>query len=214
MPSDAVVALVLAAGRARRFGNDKRLAQLPQRGPLLAATLESLRPHFSEIRVVVGIEDDPVHLGIAKDIGSIFVESTEHGMGASLAAGIRMLRDESQAAAVAVVLGDMPWVSRESYALLCTQASDRAIVRPFYRGQDGHPVLFGRCFWGSLQQLTGDEGARSVVRRHRDACIEIEVQDPGVVQDVDRPADLAWSRHSGAEGHTMRLWSGCGRCPG
>ncbi|MDN3557361.1 nucleotidyltransferase family protein [Halomonas maura] len=197
MPSDAVVALVLAAGRARRYGSDKRLAHLPQRGPLLAATLATLRPHFGEIRVVLGIEDDPVHLGIAKDIGIIVADTAEQGMGASLAAGIRALSTESQALAVAVMLGDMPWLSEDTFALLCSRASDRAIVRPFYRGQGGHPVLFGRCFWGSLEQLTDDEGARSVVRRHRDACIEIKVQDPGVMEDVDRPVDLAWARRSG-----------------
>lgn len=56
----------------------------------------------------------------------------------------------------------------------------------------------GRC-WPSHwpPQLTGDEGARSVVRRHRHACIEIEVQDPGVVQDVDRPEDLDWAGYGG-----------------
>ncbi|MBW6390842.1 nucleotidyltransferase family protein [Billgrantia antri] len=197
MAADAVVALVLAAGRARRFGNDKRLAHLPQRGPLLAATLASLRPHFGEIRVVVGLEDDPVHLGIAKDVGTIVAETAEQGMGASLAAGIRALSIESQAFAVAVMLGDMPWLSEDTLALLCSRASDRSIVRPFYRGQGGHPVLFGRCFWGSLEQLTDDEGARSVVRRHGADCIEIAVQDPGVVQDVDRPWDLDGARRNG-----------------
>lgn len=197
MPSDAVVALVLAAGRARRFGNDKRRACLPGRGALLAATLATLRPHFADIRVVLGIEDDAISLGIAKDIGVIVAEAAELGMGESLAAGIRALSTERQApaVAVAVVLGDMPWLSKDTFALLCSRASERAIVRPYYRGRGGHPVLFGRCFWGSLEQLTGDEGARSVVRRHRDACIEIEVQDPGVVQDVDRPEDLDWAGH-------------------
>lgn len=197
MPSDAVVALVLAAGRASRFGNDKRRACLPGRGTLLAATLATLRPHFADIWVVLGIEDDPISLGIAKDIGVIVAESAEQGMGESLAAGIRALSIESQAPAVAVVLGDMPWLSKDTFALLYSRASERVIVRPCYRGRGGHPVLFGRCFWDSLEQLTGDEGARSVVRRYQDACIEIEVQDPGVVRDVDRPVDLVWAVCSG-----------------
>lgn len=197
MPSDTVVALVLAAGRARRFGSDKRLSQLPQRGPLLAATLETLRPHFCEIWLVLGIGDDRRTLGIADDIVITRARSANQGMGGSLAAGIHSLRSESQARAVAVMLGDMPWVSRESFALLCAQSSDQAIVRPRFRGQAGHPVLFGRRFWPDLELLSGDRGARTVVQQHREACHEIEVHDPGVLRDVDRPADVVWVGESG-----------------
>ncbi|MDN3523492.1 nucleotidyltransferase family protein [Halomonas ramblicola] len=197
MPSNDVIALVLAAGRGRRFGNDKRLAGLPGRGTLLAATLATLRPHFADIRVVLRNEDDPAHLGIATSITTLAAKRADQGMGESLAAGIRALSADSQAHSVAVMLGDMPWLSEHLFSLLCSRASDRTIVRPLYRGKGGHPVLFGRRFWGSLEQLTGDEGARSVVRQYRDACIEIEVQDPGVVRDVDRPADLVWAGCSG-----------------
>lgn len=196
MPSESVVALVLAAGRSRRFGNDKRRASLPGRGTLLAATLGTLRPHFAEIWVVLGIEDDPVSLGIAKDIGTIVAEAAERGMGESLAAGIRALNAEIQASAVAVMLGDMPWLSEETLVLLCSRANDQSIVRPVYCGQSGHPVLFGRRFWPDLELLAGDQGARTVVQQHRDACIEIEVQDPGVVRDVDRPVDLVRAEQS------------------
>lgn len=190
MHCDAVVALVLAAGRSRRFGCDKRRARLPGRGTLLAATLKTVCPHFAETRVVLGVEDNPADLGIPKDVGPIVVAEADQGMGASLAAGIRALSDDSEALAVAVVLGDMPWLSGDTLASLCSRASDQVIVRPFYRRQWGHPVLFGRCFWGALSRLTGDEGASSVVDQYRHRCIEIEVQDPGVVQDVDRPGDL------------------------
>ncbi|UYG04738.1 NTP transferase domain-containing protein [Halomonas sp. LR3S48] len=86
MPSDTVVALVLVAGRARRFGNGKRRAYLPGRGTLLAATLSTLSPHLTDIRVVLGIEDDPARLGIATGFGTIVAERVEQGMGESLAA--------------------------------------------------------------------------------------------------------------------------------
>lgn len=193
MHCDSVVALVLAAGQSRRFGCDKRRALLPGRGGLLSATLKTVRPHFAETRVVLGVEDNPVDLGIPEEFGIVIAAEANQGMGASLAAGIRTLINDSEALAVAVVLGDMPWLSEDTFTLLCASVSDRTIVRPCYRGQRGHPVLFGRSFWDSLEQLTGDEGARGVVQRNRDACIEIEVQDPGVVQDVDRPRDLVWA---------------------
>lgn len=191
MLSDAVVALVLAAGRARRFGSDKRQALLPRRGPLLAATLASLRPHFADIRVVLRSEDDAVSLGVADDIGIIMVAGTEQGMGDSLACGMRVLRRESFANSVAVILGDMPWVSGDTLSRLVEQAEFETIVRPTYLGQPGHPVLFGRYFWRSLEQLTGDEGGRSVVQRHHQACIPVRVLDPGILWDVDRSADLS-----------------------
>lgn len=190
MHCDNVVALVLAAGRSRRFGSDKRRARLPGGGMLLAATLKTICPHFAETRVVLGVEDNPVDLGIPEDVGTIVVAEADQGMGASLAAGIQALSYDSEALAVAVVLGDMPWLSGDTLASLCSRASDQVIVRPFYRRQGGHPVLFGRCFWGSLERLTGNEGARCIVDQYRHCCIEIEVQDPGVVQDVDRPGDL------------------------
>lgn len=58
-------------------------------------------------------------------------------------------------------------------------------------GRQGHPVVFGRTFWPELMRLTGDEGARSVLRSHRDCCVLLEVDDAGVLRDVDTPDALA-----------------------
>ncbi|SDL41642.1 molybdenum cofactor cytidylyltransferase [Modicisalibacter muralis] len=190
MPCESVVALVLAAGRARRFGSDKRRTCLPSRGPLLAATLETLRPHFTDIRVVLRHDDDRRLLGIPADIATIPAIEAEQGMGASLAAGLRALSRDSHAEAVAVMHGDMPWVQGAIFRALCAQAHAGLIVRPVFQGQGGHPVVFGRQFWPRLCCLEGDTGARGVVRDHRAACIEIETLDSGVLRDIDRPEDM------------------------
>ncbi|HET8789623.1 MAG TPA: nucleotidyltransferase family protein [Modicisalibacter sp.] len=190
MPCESVVALVLAAGRARRFGSDKRRACLPGRGPLLAATLETLRPHFTDIRVVLRHDDDPQLLGISLDIATLPTMEAEKGMGASLAAGMRALSHGSHAEAVAVMHGDMPWVQGATFRALHARARAQSIVRPVFQRQGGHPVVFGRQFWPDLCCLEGDTGARGVVRDHRAVCIEIETLDSGVLRDIDRPEDM------------------------
>jgi len=69
--------------------------------------------------------------------------------------------------------------------------ADAALVAPLHLGVRGHPVGFSRRYFGELAALTGDEGAKDVVRNHSQELRFIETDDPGVARDVDTPADLA-----------------------
>jgi len=91
---------------------------------------------------------------------------------------------------VAILLGDMPWVESATLDLLARVASGSTIVLPCHAGRQGHPVLFGRDFWPALARLKGDEGARSVLKTHADRCVRLDVEDAGVLQDVDSPDAL------------------------
>jgi molybdenum cofactor cytidylyltransferase len=184
-----ITALILAAGAARRFGSDKRLARLADGSRLLAATLHLARTHFAEVAVVLRADDDPQRLGIPAGIRVIPCTDAEQGMGHSLAAGIRAL-SACPAEAIAVLLGDMPWIAPASLAALSAQARPERIVYPLVDGQRGHPVLFGRQHWPALQQLRGDTGARELLRQRPDCCHALPLNDPGLLRDVDRPADL------------------------
>jgi len=184
-----VVALLLAAGRGRRFGSDKRLAHLPDGRGLLAASAERALQVFAEVHVLLRNEDDVQALGLPAACRIIRCPDADQGMGHSLAAGVRALAG-CEADAIAVLLGDMPWVATESFWQLCQQAAVGRIVYPLYDGQRGHPVLFGRVFWPALQSLTGDEGARALLQANPAACQGIVVDDPGVLRDVDRPEAL------------------------
>ncbi|BAU72497.1 nucleotidyltransferase family protein [Metapseudomonas furukawaii] len=188
-----VVALMLAAGFGRRFGSDKRRAVLADGRTLLAASLERARAVFEEVLLVLRADDDPAALGLPADSVIVRCVDAEQGMGHSLAAGARCL-DGHPAAACAVLLGDMPWIADASLRALVDKAAPGRIVFPLYRGERGHPVLFGRDFWPELQRLTGDEGARKVLRAHPAAWTAVEVDDPGVLGDVDSPAALGGER--------------------
>ncbi|MBZ9559152.1 MULTISPECIES: nucleotidyltransferase family protein [Modicisalibacter] len=189
--SRAVAALVLAAGQSRRFGSDKRVAPLPGRGTLLAATLATLRPYFPELRVVIGPDDDPASLGVPADVITLVNPEAPRGMGNTLAVGMQAMQRDSRAQAVAVMLGDMPWVRAATFEALIGEARADRIVRPTFQGVGGHPVVFGRHFWPALSRLDGDDGARRLLREHPQACIEVPVGDAGILKDLDEPDALA-----------------------
>lgn len=184
-----VLALMLAAGRGTRFGSDKRLALLPDGRSLLVASVERAQQVFAEVYVLLRNADDAQALGLPAACRIIRCTDADQGMGHSLAAGMRALVGQD-ADAIAVLLGDMPWISADSLRQLVTQAAAERIVYPVHDGQRGHPVLFGREFWPQFQNLRGDEGARALLQANASACHGIVLQDPGVLRDVDRPEAL------------------------
>ncbi|WP_341304456.1 nucleotidyltransferase family protein [Pseudomonas sp. TMP25] len=184
------IGLVLAAGFGQRFGSDKRVAKLANGSKLLAATLLRAQEAFSDVRVVLKVEDDAQALAIPPGIQVVRAAQAKQGMGSSLAAGIQSLAN-TQATAVAVLLGDMPWISLATLRQLQSQAHAENIVVAYCNGQRGHPVLFGRRFWPELMQLQGDNGAKGLIATHAQQMIEVTLADSGILQDVDTPADLS-----------------------
>lgn len=194
MPADSQGsdgALVLAAGYGRRFGSDKRRYRLPDGQTLLIATLRRYAEVFTRVAVVIRDEDDRLATEIDQTCSEVRIlrASDAHlGMGHSLAAGVRQIREHWSS--ICVALGDMPYVRPETLQSLraCFQAGpEDHIVQPTYRGTPGHPVFFGRNYYDELAALRGDEGARSVLSRHTDCLRRVAVDDAGVLTDMDRP---------------------------
>ncbi len=187
-----ITSLLLAAGRARRFGSQKLLAKLPGGNTVVAASLENLRAAGGRVLAVIG--EDPelrAHLG---SLGCEFVvnELAEQGMGTSIARGIAASADS---AGWLIALGDMPYVKPASIlavkaALVGSTSAGSTIVVPRHEGRQGHPVGFGADFRVALVGLGGDRGARAVLEAHPGRLFEIELSDPGILQDIDLPADI------------------------
>lgn len=98
---------------------------------------------------------------------------------------------EPDAAWVMMVLVDHPAVTADTYRALkqAAQEGGAALWAPVYRGRRGHPVVFGGCCLEDLMQGPLEEGARWVVQRHRHRRREVEVDDPGILRDVDTPEE-------------------------
>lgn len=108
----------------------------------------------------------------------------------SLRAGLEQLAPAVQAVVVLPV--DHPLVTGETVRALIRahRESSAPVVRVTHGGKRGHPVLFDRTCFPDLLERGSKEGARAVIRRYRDRSREVEVADPGVVADIDTPADF------------------------
>jgi molybdenum cofactor cytidylyltransferase len=162
---------------------------------LLHATTEIYLQCFEQVVVVLRPGDSELREALLarfeEQLPSIVIAAHAHlGMGHSLAAGIATVGNWDYAF---VALGDMPFVAASTLARLervLRAAGTDAIVQPSCEGKPGHPVGFGNSHFSALQSLSGDTGARSIIKNLNDQVIEVPVSDPGVLQDVDQPADL------------------------
>ena len=183
--STGTAALVLAAGFSNRFGSLKLCAQLNNGSTVFAQTLENIRQAVDDV-VVVTRPELAEHLIQHCDSLQIF-DQAEKGMGATLAYGISLLQDRD---ACLVCLADMPFISPDSYRAVAGHLSSDTIVLPFYQGQAANPVGFGKRFFAELMALTGDSGGRPVVRGHPDLVQRLDLNDPGLLADIDTPEEL------------------------
>ncbi|MBW3534583.1 MAG: nucleotidyltransferase family protein [Gemmatimonadetes bacterium] len=97
--------------------------------------------------------------------------------------------------AVAFLPVDHPLVKGRTVEELLAAFRDGGAVAvlPVHDGRRGHPVLLSRALFPELLEGGLDEGARTVLRRHAEALREVEVDDPGILADIDDPA--AYRRH-------------------
>jgi molybdenum cofactor cytidylyltransferase len=186
--------ILLAAGYSKRFGSNKLLQTLPAGAPEagtpigLAAARHLLDALHESVAVV---RPRAQKLGkLLRDAGcnTVVCKNAGEGMGTSLAAGVRAAAD---AHGWVVALADMPFLHPETIRVIAKALADgAAIAAPTYRGERGHPVGFAKRYFDELVSLHGDQGAKELLARHSDRVTLYEVDDPGVLRDIDRLSDL------------------------
>jgi molybdenum cofactor cytidylyltransferase len=185
-----IAAVMLAAGLARRMGRQKLLLQL-QGKPVVRWSVEHIVSHVEDVVVVTGPEDTAIRQAL-EDFPVRFAVNPrpQDGQGTSIAAGIAALKPWTTAALIA--LGDQPRMPAAVVPALLDafRRSGKAIVAPVYQGVHGTPVLFSSEVFGELRALTGDAGARAVVKANPER-VEAVAFDLAMPPDVDTPEDYA-----------------------
>ena len=185
-----IVGLLLAAGTASRFGADKLLHRLPHGVPIAVQAARHLRSELPQVVAAVRPASDELErLLAAEGVRAVVCERAAEGMGASLACAVRAA---GPADGYVVALADMPFVRPSSIAAVRDAlAAGAVLAAPYFHARRGHPVGISARFRAELETLGGDEGARRIVAMHGAELVKVPVGDPGVIRDIDRPADLA-----------------------
>lgn len=200
-PSGSIAAIILAAGSSSRMGAGRHKLLLSLAGhPVLAHVLDAaLAASARPVILVLGHQADTVRGQIANYLDHpaiIIVENPDYlqGMSTSMRAGLQALQVQSEGQTVEtpisgamILLGDQPLITPQIIDALITtqQETGKRIVAPLYEGKRGNPTLFAASLFPELLQVTGDEGGRAVLARHKEELAVVEVGAGMANYDVD-----------------------------
>jgi molybdenum cofactor cytidylyltransferase len=190
-----VAGIILAAGESSRMGRDKALLPLTSQGSgqtFLEHLTEILDGEVSPLVIVLGHHADEIQKHIQLPPAARILRNPDYGMGqlSSLRVALQGLRGQDVAGAL-VCLVDHPALTKQVVRALLARfrQSTASILVPTFQGRRGHPVLFASRLFGELQDAPLDQGARWVVHRHPAEVELVEVDEEGILWDVDRPED-------------------------
>jgi molybdenum cofactor cytidylyltransferase len=193
LSSPRIVAILLAAGESRRMGYPKPLLRIDTES-FIARTTSLALSVASRLVIVLGAHAARVRSAIGPNPEITIVENPnyERGQLSSLKVGLAEAIG-TDADAVIVHLADHPLVLPATFRALVDEygKTTRPIVVARYNGRRGHPVLFDRDVFAELMAAPEDQGARVVVNADMGRVQYVDAADPGIVSDLDTPADLA-----------------------
>ena len=177
--------LILAAGESKRMGSPKAL--LDFRGETFLDRLIAVFSQFcAPVVVVVGHDAAQIQSGVKNPERVVFAENKDYRLGqfSSMQCGLRAVPE--CAGGVLFTLVDHPNVRPSTVEALLDHPALLAI--PSFQGRRGHPIYFHHDLIAEFLALPPDSQAKLVVNRHTADIRYAEVDDPGILSDIDDPA--------------------------
>jgi CTP:molybdopterin cytidylyltransferase MocA len=189
--TSSLPAIVAASGLSVRMGSSKALLRIGGQS-FLARIITTLREGGADPILVVVRDTEGPEGTEARDSGGVPIANPDPTPGpiSSLQAGLRELAEGAPGVLFSPV--DHPLFLAESVGAMIEAFlhSTPPVVAPAFRGRPGHPVLFGRQLFSELLSPDLPDGARTVVRRYLEQRVLVEVEDPGILADINTPEEL------------------------
>ena len=198
-------AIILAAGESRRMGKPKLLLPFGERTIIETVVNNAIQSKADEVLVVLGSNAEKM----AEKIKSSFLEKSlskkryvktsvnpnfRQGMLSSIQRGFESLSEDTRAAII--MLGDQPLIpgSVIDKMIDAYKQTEKSIVLPVYNKRRGHPILIDMKYRDEVKRLNSDTGLRALVHNHTEDILEVDVDTPGILKDIDTLEDYNQNR--------------------
>jgi len=183
-------AIILAAGESRRMGKPKLLLPFGERTIIETVVSNAIQSKADEVLVVLGSDAEKM----AEKIKNLPVKTSinpnfRQGMLSSIQWGFESLPEDTRAALV--MLGDQPLVPSSVIDKMIDayRRAEKGIVLPVYSKKRGHPILIDMKYGDEVRLLNPDTGLRALVHNHAEDILEVEVDTPSILRDIDTMED-------------------------
>lgn len=183
--------LILAAGQSSRMRGADKLLQDIDGTPLLTRIADAALTCDAQVFATLPPDRPKRNAALPADVAQILVSNAADGMGASLAAGVGAL--PGHISSVMILPGDMPDITAQDLAQIFASAQPHpdAILRAYSDATPGHPVVFPKRCFEALKSLSGDKGARDIIKTDTGRQIAVKLPGEHAVTDLDTPEDWA-----------------------
>ena len=180
--------VVPSAGASVRMGRPKALLRL-EGATFLERTVAALRGGGCEPVFVVVATGDEEAAEVATAVGAQVLENLDPGEGPITSLRLALGALDETVAGLVYLPVDHPLVRPDTVRMLleAARASGAALALPVYEGERGHPAVFGTSLFDELSDPSLEGGARTVTYRHLADALLVDVDDPGVLTDIDTP---------------------------
>ena len=184
------VGIILSAGESKRMGTPKQLLPWGSTFVLQQVIDNAAASHLEQIILVLGCRAGEIadQINVSPKTRVVINNDYREGMSSSVKCGIK--KAPVGAAAFMLLLGDQPFIVPAiiNRVLDEYQKNKYGIVIPVYNGKRGHPVIFDAKYKAELLAIA-DRGAKAVVNNHLYDILEVPLEVPEILTDIDTPQD-------------------------
>lgn len=186
----SISAILLGAGESKRMGQNKLLLPWGKKTILHQSLQALLHSRVKEVILVVNDHIGPiVHTLHDRRVKVVINPDYRQGISRSIQKGVEAT--DPNCNGILIALADQPFIQSRTINVLIEAFHEKGekIIVPSFRGKRGHPVIFPKKFREELLRLIGDEGGKTILRRHPEEIQVVSVKASGVIRDIDTPRD-------------------------
>tara|TARA_Y100000590_G_C15545444_1_gene948720 strand:- start:194 stop:769 length:576 start_codon:yes stop_codon:yes gene_type:complete len=184
-----ISAILLAAGQSKRMRGKNKLTKKIDNIPLIKYSIKNiLESSVDELIIVLGYQKKTIKKTIEEHskIKFVFNPNFEKGMSSSIKTGLTNLSKSTEAFFIS--LADMPYVTKNVYNELIQlkkNNKEKDIFVPYYKEQQGNPILFSIRMKESFNKIEGDNGAKNLLLDNSQKIFRMMVSDKSIIMDFD-----------------------------